>query len=330
MACRRNNVSEIAVDPKPHINGLNGYKNSVNNFHQNGIEKQLANGHCAKAKSVSTTMVCARTREVRVCRWTKVRKKNDLFRFLFSGKNCWWTNRKLISFFLFAIRRNFNNVMEKSAEMNSLRRREVSMRLTPWSPMVNKRRNRKNHSSQSHLSPPGSHTWDSISWCCWDFWISCCSHRRWQPRRTETWVMRFMPFTIRTITIKFHYTFSCTRIAHTTPICLPKSRFNWFDRLSFMINLLVLFVILVFTDCFVFSSAFSRVMRHFMTVSSSSICDMCTGASAIVSIDLFAVCLARKLHSKIASPKTTVGRSSEFHLCVRLKKKNAIHSDFNH
>lgn len=62
MACRRNNVSEIAVDAKPHINGLNSYNNySTNNYHhQNGIEKQLANGHSATtiSNSFATTMVC--------------------------------------------------------------------------------------------------------------------------------------------------------------------------------------------------------------------------------------------------------------------------------
>lgn len=60
MACRRNNVSEIAVDAKPHINRLNDYKNSTNNYHhQNGIEKQLANGHSATiSNGFANTMVC--------------------------------------------------------------------------------------------------------------------------------------------------------------------------------------------------------------------------------------------------------------------------------
>lgn len=96
MACRRNNVSETAVDSKPHINGLNDYKNSVKNFHQNGFDKQLANGYCAKANGFGTTMVCAMcsiTRSARVlvdsCEFSTQKKKYDFISILVScQQNC--------------------------------------------------------------------------------------------------------------------------------------------------------------------------------------------------------------------------------------------------
>lgn len=91
MACRRKNVSEIAVDSKPHINGLNGYPNNVNNFHhQNGIERHTANGHSGKSNGFSAPMVCTMCACVFLSR-----------RMIFVGSCYYYCSRKRREFYWF-------------------------------------------------------------------------------------------------------------------------------------------------------------------------------------------------------------------------------------
>lgn len=121
-------------------------------------------------------VLVVRTREVRVCVGDKQYSYDILFFHIFGvglmpkenllfeidicvrAKNCdvqMKPNSVVFFVFRFAVRRNSNNPMERSAQMDTQRMRAVS---TLPSALVNERKNWKIHSRQSHCSPPASHT----------------------------------------------------------------------------------------------------------------------------------------------------------------------------